>query len=199
MMFLQQILAGLKKQLSLNSDKNIFYNKSDNFFDLSDVTKEFIIGNKKEIIDFFELNINKLNQPVLDIGCGYNSLLVKHLRDSGIESYGIDVLLNDKDEYLISDSWLEFDYSIEIWGTIISHMAFSNHLINNLKRSDGNYRRYVEKFSKILDSLKQGGIFYYAPSIDLKNIDFDRDKFKVSNDFFYYKNLKISKSNIIKN
>jgi len=53
-MILQEILSGIKKQLSFNSNKNIFYNKCNNFFALSDDTKKFIIDNKYEIIDFFE-------------------------------------------------------------------------------------------------------------------------------------------------
>ncbi|MBN2544324.1 MAG: hypothetical protein JXB50_00915 [Spirochaetes bacterium] len=304
-MFLNEILNRIKKQLNFNSNKNIFYKKSDNFFTLSDDTKKFIIENKHDIIDFFEnyksealidnlikevlktfnnayqflditsndftvlkdyyfqllyntykflkynisdldtiishhyenlrkwlltykphikrmnpdnekytktvvcynyspefqinffdFETDKLKQPILDIGCGYNALLVKHLRALDIEAYGIDVLLNDNHDYLISCSWLEYDYGSEKWGTIISHMAFSNHLINNYKRNDKNYFNYIKKFRDILKSLKKGGTFYYAPSFDLKDIDMDKNKYKVTSDSFYYKNLKISKSKI---
>ncbi len=115
-------------------------------------------------IEILNLNINEIMEPVLDIGCGRHGNLVKYLRDKGLEAYGFD-RLPDGLPYLTSADWLEFPYGVSKWGTIISHLGFSNHFHHHHLREDGDFVRYAEKYTEILGSLKPGGCFHYAPGL----------------------------------
>lgn len=103
-------------------------------------------------------------EPVLDIGCGRNATLVSWLRHMGVEAYGIDQYLSDS-EYVQCCNWLEYEYCARQWGTIYSHMAFSNHFNRSISLLDTLSERYVEKLQEIAGSLKVGGCFVFSPSI----------------------------------
>ncbi|CAH0347258.1 class I SAM-dependent methyltransferase [Bacillus sp. CECT 9360] len=105
-----------------------------------------------------------MKQPVLDIGCGPQASLVHFLRENGIEAYGVDRNVDVMD-YLYQMSWLEYSFTTNKWGTVISHMAFSNHFMHHHLRADGNFEIYAQKYMEILKSLKLGGSFIYAPSL----------------------------------
>ena len=115
-------------------------------------------------IQLLQIDLKKIKQPLLDIGCGSNGLLVNYLRNKGIEAVGID-RMKFKQPNLITTDWLEFDYGIEKWGTIVSNLGFSNHFIHHNLREDGNYIEYGKTFMNILVSLKVGGSFHYAPDL----------------------------------
>ena len=106
----------------------------------------------------------QLLEPVLDIGCGQEGNLVKYLRENAFEAYGIDRFA-DNSLFLEKADWLNFDYGIEKWGTIVSNVGFSNHFIHNHLREDGNFTGYAKKYMDILKSLKIGGCFCYAPDL----------------------------------
>jgi len=112
------------------------------------------------------LNIDAehLLQPVLDIGCGKEGYLVKHLQKLGLEACGIDRFGFSEPGFQTAD-WLEFSYGKEKWGTIISHMGFSNHFNHHNLRNDGNYIQYGTTYMNILHSLKIGGSFHYTPDL----------------------------------
>jgi hypothetical protein len=63
-----------------------------------------------------------------------------------------------------------------VWGTIISHMAFTNHFIYHLKHKTKLPEEYEKTYFKTLIGLRAGGVFYYSPSIPEieKNIDTSR-------------------------
>ena len=103
-------------------------------------------------------------EPILDIGCGQEGNLVKYLRKNAFEAYGIDRFA-DNSLFLEKADWLNFDYGIEKWGTIMSNLGFSNHFIHNHLREDGNFIEYAKKYMDILKSLKIGGCFCYAPDL----------------------------------
>lgn len=105
-----------------------------------------------------------LNEPILDIGCGGNGHLVHYLRKQGLEAFGIDRIVG-RSPYLIKTDWLKFSFKPGYWGTIISHMAFSNHFIHHHLRADGRPEDYALKMMAILKSLKISGSFYYAPGL----------------------------------
>ena len=115
-------------------------------------------------LEILHIDLNTLQQPVLDVGCGREMNLVNYLRDNGIEAYGIDRFDNQNPFYTKSD-WLEYEFEPEKWGTIISNLGFSNHFIHHNLRVDGNYRTYAQKYMEILASLQTGGSFYYAPDL----------------------------------
>ncbi len=115
-------------------------------------------------IGLLGIDLSAIKQPLLDIGCGHQASLVNFLRESGIESYGVDRDV-DTTDYLHEANWLEYTFTPDTWGTVISHMAFSNHFIHHNLRADGDFEIYAKKYMEILKSLKLGGRFIYAPSL----------------------------------
>ncbi len=115
--------------------------------------------------DVLGIDINDLTEPVLDIGCGKEARLVEFLRSRGIETYGMDRFV-EPSPYLIRTSWLEFDFQSDRWGTVLSHLGFSNHFRHHHHRGDGDYVRYAQTYLSILSSLKIGGRFHYTPGLE---------------------------------
>jgi hypothetical protein len=138
-------------------------------------------------INILQININRLTQPVLDIGCGSEAHLVNHFKNNEIEAYGID-RFNFSDKNLINSDWLEYSYGEKKWGTIVSNLGFSNHFNHHNLREDGNYLQYAKTYKSILNSLKIGGQFHYAP--DLPFIEKLLD-----NNHFYIKKYNINELN----
>lgn len=130
-------------------------------------------------IDILRIDVERLISPVLDIGCGKQGNLVNYLKSKEIEVYGIDRYKFDSD-ILQTFDWLEYDYGIEKWGTIISNLGFSNHFHNHNLRQDGNYIEYGKTFMNILNSLKVGGCFHYAPDLPFIEIYLDKSKFEIA-------------------
>lgn len=110
------------------------------------------------------IDIDELAEPILDLGCGQDGQLVQYLRQEGKEAYGIDRMANPN-SYIKRLGWFEFDIGEREWGTVISHMAFSNHFIHHHLREDSHYVQYAKSFMKILQSLKVGGLFIYTPGL----------------------------------
>ena len=115
-------------------------------------------------LDLLGIAVASLQEPILDLGCGQQASLVKFLRSSGFEAYGIDRNAFAS-EFTHQADWFEFDLSRREWGTIISNVGFSNHFQHHHLRVDGDYTLYAIRFMEILQSLKQGGSFYYAPDL----------------------------------
>jgi hypothetical protein len=63
-------------------------------------------------------------------------------------------------------------------GTITSNLGFSNHFNHHHLRKDGHFIEYAKTFMDILNSLKIGGSFYYAPDLPFIEKYLDRSKFK---------------------
>ncbi len=115
-------------------------------------------------LHLFGINLRNINEPVLDIGCGKHGNLVKYLKDNKVNATGIDRVVEPCDTLLPAD-WLEFDFENDKWGTIISNMALSNHIIYASKYDKDLYHKYIVVFGRILKSLKPGGAFFYAPGL----------------------------------
>lgn len=115
-------------------------------------------------IKLLNINIETIKQPVLDLGCGSQANLVHFLRKNGIIAFGMDRNV-DTSEYFFNMNWFEFQFNSNTWGTVISHMAFSNHFIHHHIKADGNFETYARKYMEILNSLKIGGSFIYAPHL----------------------------------
>jgi hypothetical protein len=129
-------------------------------------------------IDILQIDTSKIISPVLDIGCGRQGNLVKHLRKNGIEAYGIDRFAPDH-PFLTNSDWLEHEYGIEKWGTITSNLGFSNHFKHHHIRKDGNFIMYAKKYMDILNSLKIGGSFHYTPDLPFIEQYLDVSKFQM--------------------
>lgn len=129
-------------------------------------------------VDILKIDTKAIMEPVLDIGCGKQGNLVNFLCKHGIETFGID-RFSFTDSNLMSSDWLEYNYGIEKWGTIISNLGFSNHFKHHNLREDGNYIEYCKKYMDILKSLKIGGRFHYAPDLPFIEQYLDCRQFKI--------------------
>jgi len=130
-------------------------------------------------IEILKIEIAEIKEPVLDIGCGKQGILVKFLCENGIDAHGID-RFSFTDSNLVNFDWLEYDYGLEKWGTIISNLGFSNHFKHHNLREDGNYIEYGKKYMDILKSLKIGGRFHYAPDLAFIEQYLDPKQFEIS-------------------
>jgi hypothetical protein len=144
-----------------------------------------------------EIDLNNLMEPVLDIGCGENGTIVKYLRSMNKEAYGMDRLIKLQDSYFIKSNWFEYKLQPGSWGTIICNMSFTNHFVSHHLRSDGEFGKYAEKYMEILNSLKIGGKFHYAPGVPFIEQYLPRDKYLVDNKFIEGR-IKISRTVIKK-
>jgi len=129
-------------------------------------------------LTIFQIDTDKIAGPVLDIGCGKQGNLVKHLRSSGIEAYGCDRFA-EASPFLTCQDWFEFGYGKDKWGTITSNLGFSNHFNHNHLRNDGRFIEYAKTYMDILNSLKIGGSFHYAPGLPFIEKYLDQSKFRV--------------------
>lgn len=116
------------------------------------------------LLELFNLNNDNIIEPVLDIGCGGNGNLVSYLSSVGYEAYGID--RTSKNPKVIEVDFLEYDYGVSRWGLIASNLAFSSHFLHYYLNGDEKSYEFAEVFMKILESLKIGGRFIYAPSLN---------------------------------
>lgn len=134
------------------------YNK--NIIDTSVVCKEYSANFQ---IAFLAIDITDLKQPILDLGCGSDANLVKYFINRGYDTFGLDRNLAMTDKHLIPTDWFNFTFKKNFWGTIISHMAFSNHFIFNHHYIHGKPELYARCYMSILSSLKPNASFYYSP------------------------------------
>lgn len=131
-------------------------------------------------IEILQIDVDRIVEPVLDIGCGNHGNLVLHLRQLGIEAYGIDRFVHDH-SFLSSSDWFEYPFEKNKWGTITSNLGFSNHFQHHHFRHDGNFMDYARKYMDILSSLKAAGSFHYAPDLPFVEQYLDKEKYHLSN------------------
>lgn len=125
------------------------------------------------------LSISDMVPPVLDIGCGREAGLVVYLQKHGIEAVGIDRCAPHRVGTCIRSDWLEFHYGKGRWGTVLSHMAFSNHFCHHHLRTDGKWFVYARTYSAILESITEGGLFAYAPAVSFVEAVLPAARFEV--------------------
>ena len=128
-------------------------------------------------LQLLRIDIDTLMEPILDIGCGKQVNLVRHLSTRGKDAIGIDRFAFS-DSRVITSDWLEFTYGTGKWGTVLSHLGFSNHFKHHNLREDGNYIGYAKKYMEILRSLKIGGKFHYAPDLPFIECYLNKDHYQ---------------------
>lgn len=126
-----------------------------------------------------QIDIAQMQQPVLDMGCGEQGNLVMFLREKGIEAYGFDRFACDN-PFLSHFDWFDYPFEKDTWGTITSNLGFSNHFHHHHYRTDGNYIAYARKYMDILNALKVGGCFHYAPDLPFVEQYLDKDKYQLT-------------------
>ena len=134
--------------------------------------------------DVLQLDILKMQEPILDIGCGEQFHLVQYFRDLGYSIIGIDRLISAQASDTINHDWFEYDYHNQQWGTILSHMAFSNHFRYHHVRNHPIAMDYAHLYRRILQGLKVGGQFIYSPDLPfveelLNEQEYAIDKYQV--------------------
>lgn len=129
-------------------------------------------------IEILNIDIENLLEPVLDMGCGKNGYLVKQLCEKGMDVFGIDRFSFSTPKLETAD-WLEYDFGIDKWGTIVSNLGYSNHFIHHNQREDGNYIDYAKTYMSVLQSLKVGGSFHYAPDLPFIEKYLDNRQFSI--------------------
>ena len=155
--------ARLAKILSITNPFTTIINPPNNPFASSVICAEYSAEFQLFILG---LKLSEIKEPLLDIGCGENAELVNFLRAAGIKAYGFDRILSaTKKSYLSKGNWLEYNFGISKWGTIVSNISFSSHFINHHLREDGKHSEFAMVYMRILNSLIDGGSFYYAPAI----------------------------------
>lgn len=139
----------------------------------------------EEYSALFQLKIFRLQNhtvdelsPLLDIGCGKNAYLVKYLRKLGAAAYGFDRMQENR-QFLRKSNWFDFKYGILRWQTIISNLSFSSHFKAAMHRKDGTEKIFFKTYMNILESLKIGGCWLYAPSLPEIEINLPDDKFEI--------------------
>jgi len=126
------------------------------------------------------IDINTIMQPVLDIGCGKNANLVQFLRNNNIEAYGFDRLIETETKHIHKADWLTYNYKVKKWGTIISNAAFSNHIMYTARYETGKLKDYLLVYNEIINSLKPGGEFIYAPGLTFIEERLDKGKYTIN-------------------
>lgn len=132
-------------------------------------------------LEILKIDIHNLGSPILDIGCGKNGYLVKFFREKGFDAFGID-RFDSYEPFISNVNWLEYEYGTDTWETIISNLGFSNHFHHHHLRTDGNYLDYAKKYMQILQSLRVGGTFYYAPDLPFIEHLLDNEIYKVKHE-----------------
>ncbi len=120
-----------------------------------------------------------LLQPVLDLGCGKSGRLVQYLRQNGIQATGIDRVVDPSPD-LIQADWLGYRMAPGHWGTVISHMAFSNHFLFHHLYQHGSIEPYARQYMAILKGLKEQGNFYYAPGLPFIEAYLPKETYQVT-------------------
>ena len=130
-------------------------------------------------LNIMQLDIDQIKEPLLDIGCGEKGNLVTYLKQHNIEAFGFDRFASES-LFLFKSDWFEFNFDNDKWGTIISHLGFSNHFRHHHSRIDGNYISYTKKYLEILNSLKKGGSFHYSPDLPFIEQYLDVHKYHIT-------------------
>ncbi|OFX89954.1 MAG: hypothetical protein A2W99_08675 [Bacteroidetes bacterium GWF2_33_16] len=130
-------------------------------------------------IELLQIDIAQLIEPILDIGCGKQGNMVDYLRNNGLEAFGFDRFAFES-SFLTQSDWFEYDFGLNKWGTIISNLGFSNHFQHHHTRNDGDFVRYAKTYMDILNSLKIGGRFHYAPDLPFIEQYLDIGKYAIT-------------------
>jgi hypothetical protein len=111
-----------------------------------------------------DLDPAALPEPILDLGCGAGATLVRELRRLGKDAHGLDHAEGSEPFLHVAD-WLDFDLGHGRWGTVLSHMGFSNHFVHHHLRSGETAARYARRYMQVLGALRPEGLFAYAPGL----------------------------------
>lgn len=132
-------------------------------------------------LEVLDLAISEIEGPVFDLGCGSEARLGRYLQHRGIEAFGIDRELYESDDnHLYAMTWFDFPLGELSAELIISHLAFSSHLLYQHTSGGLKLSAYVDHNYRILDALRVGGEFRYAPALPFLEMGLPKDRFAVN-------------------
>lgn len=105
-----------------------------------------------------------LREPILDLGCGSRGEVVIYLRQRGHQAIGLDRMAPDSPGFIRAD-WLGFEFQEQAWGMILAHQSFSTHFLHSHLHAPRFAERCAKTYLAILNSLRPGGSFCYAPGL----------------------------------
>jgi len=126
------------------------------------------------------LELQRLREPILDIGCGAKGNLVRYLRTQKLEAFGIDRYIANRTDYLTEADWFDYEYGLNKWGTIVSNLSLANHFLYAQRYDQSKVPRYLVTFTKVLASLTVGGTFAFAPAIEQLEQHTDRRRYRMN-------------------
>ena len=118
--------------------------------------------------------------PVLDLGCGEDGALVRHMEALGrSDVFGIDVLC-ETGGGLSRASWFDAPLAPGRWGTIIAHQSFTLHFLRaHALGSESGAARHARTYMRMLGALGPQGRFLYAPAVPFFEMCLPKDTWNV--------------------
>jgi hypothetical protein len=125
------------------------------------------------------IDISQLQEPILDVGCGKEQHLLKYLLSKDLDAYGIDrdAIAGRR---VWRESWLQHSFEPQRWGTVISHLGFTNHFRHQHLKAGDNHLLYAKKYIDILQALVIGGRFFYAPDLPFIEVFLNTTQYTVT-------------------
>lgn len=116
-------------------------------------------------LELMGLEENTLFEPIVDLGCGPQAVLVRELRAREMDAVGVDRYIDVPATFAMQGDWMTFPLGESRWGTIISHQAFSLHFVHHHLASEEAAATYAKRYMQILRALRPGGRFVYTPGL----------------------------------
>lgn len=132
------------------------------------------------LMSLYDLNVEHLAGPILDIGCGHDAVFVRFLREHNKEACGFDRVIGASAKWLWEADWFSFDFKPSSWALILANQSFSLHFLHFHLREGDAVLLYARRYMKIIHSLKPGGSFMYAPAIPFFETVLPEKHFRVS-------------------
>jgi SAM-dependent methyltransferase len=124
------------------------------------------------------LDPERLQEPILDLGCGREARLVRALRARGKDATGVDRIAEPGDG-VRREGWLDTALPPGSLGTVVSHLGFSLHFLHHHLRPGGEAARYARRYMDVLRALRPGGVFAYAPGLPFVEEHLPEERWRV--------------------
>lgn len=123
------------------------------------------------------LSEQKLLEPIVDLGSGKRATLVTYWRAKGCDAIGIDRLASAP--FVLNKDWFDVRFEPGTFGTLVSHLAFSLQFLHHHWHPGERAYAYAKKYMELLQSLKPGGLFVYAPGLPFIESMLDETTYRV--------------------
>ena len=110
------------------------------------------------------IEMDRLREPVLDLGCGSSGTLVRFLRDAGVVAVGVDRLAPRETGFVRAD-WFDAPLEDAQWGMVLAHQSLSLHFLFHHQHATGQEERCARLLMQVLRSLRPGGRFCCTPAM----------------------------------